>query len=443
MRLQGVNKMKLVLQQKQQLNLVMTTELRQAIALLQHSTQDLYEYLKEQEQENPLIELVEKSDAYNRPKNKTIQSNEDYVNPLDFVANKERDMREILMEQVSFKQLSEENKAQLNYLILNLDSHGYLSFDEKELTEQLDIDESTYEYLISILQSLEPVGVGARNLSDSLRIQLDYYYPDELLAKTLVNSYLSELANKQWQAISKAENVSLKEIDKAFEIIKTLNPRPVTNDEDSEVTFVTPDIIVEYDQEIKSFTIKLNDHYIPDIRFNHSYTNEDRQLNDYVQTQFKKYQWLKNSIEQRRSTIIKIINVLLKKQSDFFNNGLKGLKPLTLKEVANLIDMHESTVSRATDNKIIQTALGTFELKSLFSTRMQTTTGEDTSQTQVKSVLESMIKKEDKYKPLSDQKLAEEMKITSGIKISRRTIAKYRDELNIPSSSKRKEIKII
>ncbi len=437
--------MKLVLQQKQQLNLVMTTELRQAIALLQHSTQDLYEYLKEQELENPLIELVEKTDSYNYAENrsKAVQSNEDYVNPLDFVANKERNIREVLMEQVSFKSLSEKMKEQLNYLILNLDGKGYLPFNKIELREQLDIDESRLEDLISKLQSLEPIGVGAEDWADCLRIQLDYYYPDEALAKKIVLSYLNELANKKWQAISKAENVSLQEIDSAFEIIRSLNPRPVNIDADSEVNLVTPDIIVEYDNEIKSYTIKLNDHYIPDIRFNHSYTNQGDQLNDYIQNQFKKYQWLKNSIEQRRSTIMKIMNVLLNKQSDFFSEGLKGLKPLTLKEVAILIDMHESTVSRATDNKIIQTSLGTFELKSLFSTRLQTTSGEDTSQTQVKSVLESIIKGEDKYKPLSDQKLAEQMKITNGIKISRRTIAKYRDELNIPSSSRRKEIKMV
>src|SRR5699024_1240973 len=231
----------------------------------------------------------------------------------------------------------------------------------------------------------------------------------------------------------------------AFEIIRSLNPKPASNHFSSSTTYVTPDIIIESDESDDTFTVHLNDHYLPSLRFDQSYLHGnklDYQLGDFVQNQYKKYQWIKNSIEQRRNTIIKIMNVLLNKQARFFTDGLKSVKPLTLKEVALMIDMHESTVSRATDNKIIQTPAGTFELKSLFSTRLSTSSGEDISQSQVKRTLETIIKKEDKYKPLSDQKLAEQMKNDQGINISRRTIAKYRDELNIPSSSKRKEIKI-
>lgn len=242
--------------------------------------------------------------------------------------------------------------------------------------------------------------------------------------------------------ISTKENVSLQEIDNAFTIIKTLNPKPIGGINEEAVNFVTPDIIVKYDEEIKSFTVKLNDHYIPDIQFNQISSPESSNENEYIKNQFKKYQWLKNSIEQRRQTITKIMHVLLNKQEEFFYQGLKNLNPLTLKEVANLIDMHESTVSRATDNKIIQTPCGTYELKKLFSTRLNSATGEDVSQTQVKNVLTSLVKNENKYKPLSDQKLAERIEEVEGIKISRRTIAKYRDELNVPSSSKRKEVKI-
>src|SRR5699024_7806606 len=160
------------------------------------------------------------------------------------------------------------------------------------------------------------------------------------------------------------------------------------------VNFVTPDIIVKYDEEIKSFIIKLNDHYIPDIQFNQISSPESSNENEYIENQFKKYQWLKNSIEQRRQTITKIMHVLLNKQK------LKSLNPHKLKEVANLTNMHESTVSRATDNKIIQTPLGTYELKKLFSTRLNSAKGENVSQTQVKNVLTSLVKNENKYKPL-------------------------------------------
>lgn len=439
--------MKLVLQQKQQLNLVMTTELRQAITLLQYSTQDLYDYLKEQELENPLIELVEKNETYDysKSRNQTVQSNDDYIDPLDFVANKESDLYEFLIEQIEFKKISQEKKEQLKYLILNLDENGYITFNKQDLAKDLQLDELAFESLVLKLQSLEPIGIGATDLADCLKIQLKFYYPDEILAKKIVKSYLKELANKQWHTISKQENVSMEEIDHAFEIIRSLNPKPAGNFNCVEATYLTPDIILEFDEESEQFIVNLNDHYIPNIKFNQSYTqknNESNHFDNYVKDQFKKYQWLKNSIEQRRSTIIKIMNVLLTKQTDVFLGGLKKINPLTLKDVAEIIDMHESTVSRATDNKIIQTPAGTFELKQFFSTRLSTSTGEDTSQTQVKNILQSMIKKENKYKPLSDQKLAEQMKVDQNIVISRRTIAKYRDELNIPSSSKRKEIKI-
>lgn len=439
--------MKLVLQQKQQLNLVMTTELSQAIALLQYSTQDLYEFLKEQEIENPLLELVEKNDVliYDRKNNYSIQSSEEYVDPIDFIASKEKTLTDQLLEQVNYKKIPEKVKQQLNYLILNLDEKGYLAFDKQSLAEDLKLTELEVDELINQLQLLEPIGVGAIDLANCLEIQLNYYYPDELLAKKIITTYLNELANKNWSDIAKKENVSLQEIQSAFEIIRSLNPKPASNHFSSSTTYVTPDIIIESDESDDTFTVHLNDHYLPSLRFDQSYLHGnklDYQLGDFVQNQYKKYQWIKNSIEQRRNTIIKIMNVLLNKQARFFTDGLKSLKPLTLKEVALMIDMHESTVSRATDNKIIQTPAGTFELKSLFSTRLSTSSGEDISQSQVKRTLETIIKKEDKYKPLSDQKLAEQMKNDQGINISRRTIAKYRDELNIPSSSKRKEIKI-
>ncbi|HLQ82954.1 MAG TPA: RNA polymerase factor sigma-54 [Pseudogracilibacillus sp.] len=439
--------MKLVLQQKQQLNLVMTTELSQAIALLQYSTQDLYEFLKEQEIENPLLELVEKNDVLidDRKNNYSIQSSEEYVDPIDFIASKEKTLTDQLLEQVNYKKIPEKVKQQLNYLILNLDEKGYLAFDKQSLAEDLKLTELEVDELINQLQLLEPIGVGAIDLANCLEIQLNYYYPDELLAKKIITTYLNELANKNWSDIAKKENVSLQEIQSAFEIIRSLNPKPASNHFSSSTTYVTPDIIIESDESDDTFTVHLNDHYLPSLRFDQSYLHGnklDYQLGDFVQNQYKKYQWIKNSIEQRRNTIIKIMNVLLNKQARFFTDGLKSLKPLTLKEVALMIDMHESTVSRATDNKIIQTPAGTFELKSLFSTRLSTSSGEDISQSQVKRTLETIIKKEDKYKPLSDQKLAEQMKNDQGINISRRTIAKYRDELNIPSSSKRKEIKI-
>src|SRR5699024_9902001 len=212
------------------------------------------------------------------------------------------------------------------------------------------------------------------------------------------------------------------------------------------IEYLNPDIIVDIDEDTGDFQVYLNDNYVPEVRFNRDYSNEiasaEQQVSQYVNNHFRRYQWLQNSIQQRRNTILKIMKVLLIEQQDFFTDGLKALKPLTLKEVADLIEMHESTVSRATANKVVQTPQGSFELRKLFSTSLSTASGEKASQTTVKMMLKDIVDKEEKYKPLSDQKIADLLKEDQGVKISRRTVAKYRSELNIPSSTRRKEIKV-
>src|SRR5699024_1650876 len=237
---------------------------------------------------------------------------------------------------------------------------------------------------------------------------------------------------------------SLQKVQEMYEKIQAFNPRPAANFAVETSAYVEPDIIIEHHPEENTFLITLNDRYIPDIQFNDDYAKlgNDKEVSTFVKSSFQKYEWLKNSIEQRRETILKIMNVIVQKQRDFLMDGFRSLQPLTLKEVAEEIDMHESTVSRATDNKMIQTPAGTFELKKLFSTKLATNSGADTSQTQVKLILQQMIDEEDKYRPLSDQKIADRLKAEKEIVISRRTVAKYRDELQIPSSSRRKKLKV-
>ena len=200
-----------------------------------------------------------------------------------------------------------------------------------------------------------------------------------------------------------------------------------------------PDIIVEFQEN--ELTFYLNDYYLPQIHLNKHYLNvptinsEDKQ---YILNHHRNYQWLVNSIEQRRNTIIKIMHVLINKQLDFFKNGIAHLAPLTLKEVAEEIDMHESTVSRTTSNKFIQTPIGTFEMKSLFTSKISKNDGGQISQEKVKALLKQIIQRENKYKPYSDQKISEYLNSEYAIQIARRTISKYRDELQIPTASMRK-----
>ncbi|WP_245975459.1 RNA polymerase factor sigma-54 [Oceanobacillus chungangensis] len=432
-----------MLQQKQKLNLMMTVELRQAISLLQYSTIDLYHFIRNQESENPLIELVEKEEQHFTFERNSKLGSTDYSkkNPIDFVANNEEDERKRLTEQVRWLDIAEQERNILLFLVHNLDANGYLPLTVAEISTLLQIDEKAVKNGITLLQQLEPIGVGARNLSECLLLQLNYYYPEEEVVEQIVINYLEDLANKKWQAIAKSLDISLTEVKAAFDLIRTLNPRPCIL-ESRETEYLYPDIILEKNDG--KLDVYLNDGYLPKINFNSQYTDRlyDKSDLNYVQDKFRSYQMLVNSIEQRRSTILKITEAVLQKQSAFFNEGFKALKPLTLKEIADEINMHESTISRATSNKTLQTPEGTFDFRIFFTSKLETEDGNSTSQTKVKLLLEEYIKEENKYKPHSDQKIADYFKTKKGITISRRTVAKYREELNIPSSSKRKEIRI-
>ncbi len=269
------------------------------------------------------------------------------------------------------------------------------------------------------------------------------HYPDYKSAAYLVEHHLNLLADHKWNEIALQMNIEMKEVKELYDFIQTLNPRPGSFISNSSTEYLTPDIIVESKDD--KLVFHLNDGYLPTIQITANYSQQLQSKNDvskYIQTQYKNVQWLLSSIEQRRNTIIKIVQVLLEKQQSFFINGFPSLKPLTLKEVADEIEMHESTVSRATSNKVIQTAFGSFELRLLFTSKLESADGTSISQTTVKTLLENFVAQENKFKPYSDQKIAEYFNSEKGITISRRTISKYREELNIPSSSKRKDIQV-
>lgn len=429
--------MDLILNQRQELGLVMTFQLRQAIELLQFSTYDLYQYIKEQEIENPLIELKEqtKDIVYTEQTNRKSLSSSPTSDMLDFIKNDEISMRQKLCEQVRLH-FKEKDQQFLLYLVQNLDDSGYLRLDDSAI-----YDENTVKRGIHLLQEIGPIGIGARSLVECLQLQLTYNYPDQLLAKAIIDNHLDLIANRKWNDIVRVMKISLEKVKEIYEFIQTLNPKPCLHLADFKVEYVVPDIVVELKEG--KLIHYLNESYLPKISLNKDYScllNVKDETSHYISNQFSKYKWLINSIEQRRITILKIMKVLLEKQASFFKEGFSSLKPLTLKDVATEIDMHESTVSRATMNKIIQTPHGTFDIRMLFTSKLETLDGNSISQTEVKQLLENIIKKENKCKPLSDQKIADYFITEKGITISRRTITKYREELNIPSSSLRKEI---
>lgn len=434
--------MVLVLQQRQEQNLLMTFELRQAIEILQYSTYELEQFIREQELENPLIELKEKN-TYEERVNQRSSSFGSSEMPDDIFPCTDRNMRDILFDDAKFIYPDKHTQKLLNYLIYNLDDNGYLRVLDRDPEFYLEFDEDAIGKGILLLQQVGPVGIGARNLKECLLLQITYTYPEHKSAAYLVEHHLNLLADHKWNEIALQMNIEMKEVKALYDFIQLLNPRPCAFISNSSTEYLTPDIIVESKDD--KLVFHLNDGYLPAIHVNKEYSQHLQTKNDvskYNHTQYKNVEWLLSSIAQRRNTIIKIVQVLLDRQESFFTNGFPSLKPLTLKEVADEIEMHESTVSRATSNKVIQTAFGSFDLRLLFASKLESADGTSISQTKVKTLLENFVAQENKFKPYSDQKIAEYFNSEKGITISRRTISKYREELKIPSSSKRKDIQV-
>lgn len=437
--------MELVLQQRQELSLLMTMELRQAIELLQYTTQELEQYIRQQELENPLIELKEMVDhnGYEERVNQRSSFSSTSEMPTEAILSFSGNKRDELYEHARFIHKDELTQKLIRYLIYNLDENGYLPDLSADIDSFSEFNEEQIEKGIHLLQHLGPIGIGARSLKECLLLQISHLYPENIMAKELIQHHLDLVANRKWNDIAYKMKITMAEVKELHDFILSLNPRPCSFTCDHSTEYITPDIIVEL-KDVE-FVFHLNDGYLPKIQLNKAYAHYIHAKDDvskYLQTQHKNYQWLLTSIEQRRNTIIKIVSVLLDKQKSFFKSGLSSLKPLTLKEVANEIEMHESTVSRATANKVIQTPHGTYELRTLFTSKLGTSSGDGISQTKVKSLLEEFIALENKFKPYSDQKIAEFFGTEHGISISRRTISKYREELRIPPSSKRKEIQV-
>ena len=417
----------------------MTVELRQAIELLQYSTYELYEYLKEQELENPLIQLEEqtKDDFYKERPGKNQKSSSAANSPLDYVKSDNIGMRNKLIEQSKFLFEDPFDQQLVRFILYNIDDNGYLQLPKDDLV----FDEVEITRGIHLLQQLGPIGIGARSLQECLLLQITYEYPTQVYAETLIKNHLELLANRRWDEIASIMNLPLDKVKEITDFIKTLNPRPCSSLADFSAQYLYPDIIVEYNEEEIYFY--LNDSYLPTIRFTNHYASSPTAKDEttkYINEKLANYQWLISSIQQRRQTITKIMQVIIQKQESFFKEGFVALKPLILKEVADEIGMHESTVSRATMNKVVQTPKGSFDLKIFFTSKLDNANGDDISQMKMKALLQDLVDQENKQKPLSDQKIADYFQTEKSITISRRTINKYREELNIPTSRMRKEI---
>lgn len=452
----------------QEQKLVMTQQMQQSIKLLQMSTCDLREYIEKEYAENPVLEasfhdmeMPEKKEQdridykelikYLEFDNYGSQSYSDYsgeekASPFTFIS-KEESLKDFLSNQLMDLNLTDRERVLTEYMIESLNEKGYLDITVEEIAEELYEEIDEVEVALYIVQALEPIGIGARNLTECLEIQLRKKRQLNDITEAMINNHLEDIADNKYQIIAKKLKITVQEAQEYGDIIKGLEPKPArgfyTGDE---VKFVIPDAeIRKIDGE---YFIIMNNKVIPTLSINPVYNevlNEnDKNAKDYVKEKMNKAMFLIKSIEQRKSTLYKVLEKTLEFQKGFFEHGKKALKPMTLKQVAEAIDMHESTVSRAIREKYILTSFGTIKIKDLFASGLQqvashTSNGdeEDVAVSNIKTMIEEIISKEDKKKPLSDQIIAN-MICEKDIKISRRTVAKYREEIGIKSSSKRK-----
>ena len=436
--------------QQQSMKLVMTNELRQAISILQYSTQELVSFLEEQQLENPLLEIKDKKgEEVLTPTENIHDTSDDWkttydgenISPFEFISKTETSLQDHLLNQIGMLALTDAEKGLITYLTYSLDENGYFTSTVEDVANRFSMDEEVALKCLNILQTLDPVGVGARSLQECLLIQLRKQVLRNAHAEAIVENYLTKFANKKWKEIAKALSITMEEVQSVADLIQTLQPKPGSAFTNEPSNYISPDVFIDLiDGEL--FT-SVNDNLLPRLSVSRDYLDllETSNCNTSVKYMQQKHQqilWLLKSINQRQQTLLKVTEAIAKYQEDFFKHGYKYLKPLTLKEIAADIDVHESTVSRATTEKYVQTPKGLFELKYFFSSSVRGEAGGTASSLSVKELIKKLVDEENKQKPLSDQKIAAILEDQHNIEISRRTVAKYRDELNIPSSSRRK-----
>lgn len=455
--------------------LIMTPELRQAITVLQLSSLELSKYIEQQLQENPLLELREDEAEKNlelADKSKQAEA-EDGKREYDLdwelyfqdssdlgFSRQERNweqpeysyenflsqaptLSEHLLSQLFLSPCCNGERLIAEYLIGNMDDKGYIRVTLEEVAARFKVSEVKAERILSLIQSFDPPGVGARNLEECLMIQYRTRGIKNDIVKELIKNHLEDLAKGKICRIAHELGATVQDVQKAADILKTLDPKPGRNfSNPNDNRYIIPDIILEKVEG--EYVILVNDVIAPRITINSTYRSVlskekscDSQTRRFVESKLNAAAWLIRSIEQRRLTLYKVAHCLVEMQRDFLDKGIKYLKPLNLKNVAEKVGLHESTISRATSNKYIQTPQGVFEMRHFFSTGLNNATGSTTSSESIKKMLQEIIAGEDCRLPLNDQKISEIFR-QKGIKISRRTVAKYRDELNIPAIGKRK-----
>ena len=478
--------------------------LYQAMELLYMPLLDLEQHLKQALDENPFLEMTEaeteqevelKEDTKDEPLGDEVDWEEILLDGFDVGGRRQqyehkehfeatpvgtRDLHDHLYDQLRLLSMPEREIRLGEEIIGDIDDDGMLAceldeavrgvnewlaevrptavanaehiWDEDERAQELaEIEELFQPYtvveaerMLKVIQLLDPPGVGARDVRESILLQLTQQGDADSVAYRIVNEHFESLSNHRWNDIARALGLSTKEVQDAADAISHLDPKPGLKYAVDPEQYVIPDLIVEkIDGEYLVFA---NDTSLPRLRISQSYKNVARdkkqftgENKEFIASKMNSANWMIQAIEQRRQTMLKVMNFIVDRQREFFERGVQYLRPLTLREVADHIQMHESTVSRVTNKKFVQTPRGVFPLKYFFSSGLQTVSGEDLSARAVRDKIKGMVDEEDAMKPLTDQAIVAMLK-ADGVRIARRTVAKYRDQMGIMPARMRKRV---
>ena len=467
--------------------LVMTPSLQQAIKLLQMSRLELQEVLTQEVVENPVLEEQDEAvepegaaesarqteDAPPRsdgaaPAEKERDSFEeidfnsyfeDYLdsayNPrqyqeqpeefsLENILTRPEGLPEHLSWQLSMSEASPAVREIAGYLVGNIDEDGYLRVSREEIRQAHYENEADVEAAVALVRSLDPPGVGAFDLPDCLLLQLKALGIENPLIETIIRDHWPAFLNRQFAPLAKTLSVGMSEIQAAFEIIKNLEPKPGRKYSSERTIYVEPDVFVRKIGD--EYVIQLSEDGLPKLRISAAYRKLLRGGNgaigseaaNYLKEKMRSAIWLIKSLDQRQRTIYKVADSIVRHQRAFLDHGIEHLRPLVLRDVANDIGMHESTVSRVVSNKYIHTPRGLLPMKYFFHSGIDSSSGDDVSSLSIKNKISRIVQDEDGRRPHSDARIMQKLR-AEGIQIARRTVAKYREELRIPSSSQRKQ----
>ena len=466
--------------------------LYQAMDLLYMPLLDLQQHLKQELLNNPFLDLVEDEDEEEeQAETESVEQTDEkergdeidweeilldgfdtaggrreeheekeYFEPVTVAT---RDLSDHLRDQVSLLELTPRELLLADEFVGNIGDDGYLATSVEQVVSSIndmirtaaedadrDIEDlplytiEEAERMLVIVQSLDPPGVAARTLQECLLLQLKEAGLEQSVPYRLVRDCFEELINHRWSEISKRFGISAGDVQKAADEIAKLDPKPGLRFSAAHDNYIIPDLIVEKIDD--RYHVFLNDANLPRLKLSRAYQEIardkkkfDGENKEFISNKLNSANWMIQAIEQRRQTMLKVMNYIVERQREFFEKGIQYLKPLTLREVAEVINMHESTVSRVTNEKFVQTPRGVLPLKFFFSSGLATSDGEDVSARGIKAQLQKLVQDEDPKHPLTDQAIVNILR-ESGVQIARRTVAKYRDQLGVLSARMRKRV---